>query len=210
MRTMITIRARNVVLPLLFLAVALPGRASGHCDTMDGPVVKAGRQAVQTGNVNFALIWVQKKDEAEVRQAFENALAVGKLGPKAKEVADTSFFERLVRLHRAGEGAPYAGLKPAGQDLGPAIPASDKALQGRSIEPVIKLISDAAQAGLRRQFEQVVAKRDFNADDIEAGRGYVKAYVEYIHYVERLYEVATSRPMATTQNPRRPGVDTAS
>lgn len=188
-----TIPVRSVVLLLLFLAIAPPEQAFGHCDTMDGPVVKAGRQALQTANVNYALIWVQKKDEAEVRQAFRDALVVSKLSPKAKEVADTCFFERLVRLHRAGEGAPYTGLRPAGQGLGRAIPAADKALQGRSIEPVIKLITDTAQAGLRRQFEQVVGKRDFNPNDIDAGREYVKAYVEYIHYVERLYEAASSR-----------------
>jgi hypothetical protein len=38
----------------------------------------------------------------------------------------------------------------------------------------------------------VMAKRKFDKDDVAAGREYVEAYVEYIHYVERMYEAATT------------------
>jgi hypothetical protein len=39
--------------------------AVAHCDTPDGLVVAAARKALDTGNVNLVLIWVQKRDEAE-------------------------------------------------------------------------------------------------------------------------------------------------
>jgi hypothetical protein len=94
----------------------------GHCDGLDGPVVSLARRALDAGNVNLVLPWVREQDEAEVREAFAHALAVRKLGGEAKDLADRHFFETLVRVHRAGEGAPYTGLKPAGRDLGPAIP----------------------------------------------------------------------------------------
>ena len=110
----------------------LPSPAMAHCDGLDGPVVAAARSALDNGNPNPVLIWVQPKDEGEIRAAFAEALDVRKLGPKAKAMADTYFFETLVRLHRAGEGAPYTGLKPAGRDLGPAIPLADKAVASGS------------------------------------------------------------------------------
>jgi Family of unknown function (DUF6448) len=97
-----------VALGLLFLA---QDRALGHCDGMDGPVVKAAQKALEAGNVNLVLIWVQKADEVEVRKAFDQTITVRKLGPEARALADRYFFETLVRLHRAGEGAPYTGLK---------------------------------------------------------------------------------------------------
>ena len=34
--------------------------------------------------------------------------------------------------------------------------------------------------------------RKYDVNDVEAGREYVKAYVEYIHFVERLHEAVTS------------------
>jgi hypothetical protein len=170
--------------------LAWPQAAQAHCDGLDGPVVKAAEKALETGNVNLILIWVQKKDEKEIKEIFQKALAVRKLTPQAKELADLYFFETLVRVHRAGEGAPYTGLKPAGRDLGPAIPATDKALDSGTLEPLLHLLTEAMQTGVREQFKQVMAKKNFDKDDVSAGREYVKGYVEFVHYVERIYEAA--------------------
>jgi hypothetical protein len=166
------------------------GRALAHCDGMDGPVVIAAKEALEAEDINLVLIWVQKKDEPEIMKAFQKTLAVRKLNPEAKELADMYFFETLVRIHRMGEGAPYTGLKPAGRDLGPAIPASDKAIMDGKIEPVIKLLTDKMRDGINEYFKHVMAKKNFKEDDVEAGREYVEAYVTFIHYVERLYEGA--------------------
>jgi len=173
----------------LFAGLAFgPAPVFAHCDGMDGPVVTAARKALEAGNVNLVLIWVQKADEADIKKAFERTLAVRKLNSEAKELADTYFFETLVRVHRAGEGAPYTGLKPAGRDLGPAIPAADKALQDGSVEPLVKLLTEAVQHGVREHFTAANAKKAFDRNDVEAGRKYVQAYVPFLHYVERIYE----------------------
>jgi hypothetical protein len=81
---------------------------------MDGPVVKAAKMALETGNVNFILPWVPKKAEAELRKAFEKTLRARKLGKEAAEVADYWFFETAVRLHREGEGHPTLDLSQRG------------------------------------------------------------------------------------------------
>ena len=174
------------------LVLLSPERVLAHCDGLDGPVVKAARQALDTRNAALVLIWVQAKDEPEVRTAFEQTLAVRALSPQAKELADRFFFETVVRVHRAGEGASYTGLKPAGRDLGPAIPAADKALDEGSVEPVVKLLTEAMQDRLRDHFKETVTAKAFKAGDVAAGREYVKSYVEFIHYVERLYEASTT------------------
>jgi len=108
--------------------LAGPGTALAHCDTLDGPVVAAARKALDTGNVNLVLLWVQKKDETDIRNHFQKTVAVRKAGGQAKELADMYFFETLVRIHRAGEGAGYTGLKPAGK-IEPPIAAADKSLE---------------------------------------------------------------------------------
>lgn len=165
--------------------------AIGHCDTLDGPVITLARKALETGNVNHVLPWVRPEDEPKIRHAFDHAMSVRKLGPYARELADTHFFETLVRVHRASEGEPYTGLKPAGMDLGPAVPAADKALDTGSAEAVVKLLTDAIRAGVHRHFHAVMKRRRFDVDDVTAGREYVEAYVPYVHYVEQLWEAAT-------------------
>jgi hypothetical protein len=177
----------SVLFTMLFLGA---NKSFAHCDGLDGPVVKAAQKALETGNVNLVLIWVQQQDEAEIKKAFEQTLKVRKLSQEAKQLADMYFFETLVRVHRASEGAPYTGLKPAGRDLGPAIPAGDKALETGSAEPLLKLLTDTMHNGLHETFVEAKAKKNFNNNDVEAGREYVKAYVTFIHYVEGLYEAA--------------------
>lgn len=180
---------RTLFAPLIVsIILFLPKQAIAHCDGLDGPVVKAAQRALEIGNVNPVLIWVQKKDENEITKAFQKTLAVRKLSPQAKELADMYFFETLVRVHRAGEGAPYTGLQPAGRDLGPAIPAADRALENGKVEPLVKLLTDGIQSGARDQFKQALAKKKFGKDDVTAGQEYIKSYVEFIHYVERIYE----------------------
>jgi uncharacterized protein DUF6448 len=180
----------TVALALIAVGFVAVRAASAHCDGLDGPVVKAAQNALQTGDVNQVLIWVKPQDEDEIKKAFEETLSVRKLGPQAQTFADRYFFEMLVRVHRAGENAPYTGLKPAGRDLGPAIPAADKALETGSDEALTQLLTDKVREGLHNHFKEVVAKKNFATNDVAAGREFVESYVTYIHYVEGLYEAA--------------------
>ena len=175
---------------LLVIGVFLPKLVFAHCDGLDGPVVKAAQKALDSGNLNPVLIWVKKTDEAEIKNVFQKTLAVRKLNPQAKELADTYFFEMLVRIHRAGEGASYTGLKPAGRDLGPAIPAADKAIESGSAKALTKILTEAVQEGVADRFKEVTAKKKFRSDDVETGRQYIKAYVEFVHYIEKIQEAA--------------------
>jgi hypothetical protein len=177
----------------LITALLVSNSVFAHCDGLDGPVVKVAQEALETGNVNLVLIWVKKDDQAAIDKAFRQALAVRKLSAEAKDMVDLYFFETLVRTHRAGEGAPYTGLKPAGRDLGPVIPATDKALENGSIEPVVKLLSDLVQDGVREHFQQAMYLKKFDKDDVEAGRKYVETYVTFIHYVEGIFQAAQSQ-----------------
>jgi len=186
-------RVLAVAVGLGFFALT-PVRALAHCDGLDGPVVKAAQRALETRNPALVLIWVQEKDEPEIRNVFDQTLAVRVLNPQARELADRFFFETLVRVHRAGEGAPFTGLKPAGRDLGPAIPGADEAVRIGSVQPVHRLLTEAIQERLRQQFGEVMATKTFESDDIAAGRAYIKAYVEFIHFVERLYDTAMKAP----------------
>ena len=177
---------RIALAALVAFAFPFANRAFAHCDGLDGPVVRAARVALETANVNHALIWVRTADEVQIRRAFTETLSQRKLDPGA----DTRFFETLVRLHRGGEGEPFTGLKPAGRDLGPAIPAADKALETGSAETLNRLLTEAVKHGLALRFDKALQARAFNKDDVAAGRKYVEAYVTLLHYVENLYETA--------------------
>jgi len=164
----------------------IPTMAGAHCDTLDGPVIITARAALEKGDITPVLKWVKKENEGEIRELFKKTLVVRGKGPEAKELAAMYFFETLVRIHRAGEGAPYTGLKPAGS-VEPSIAAADKALESGSADNLVKLVTDAAAKGIRERFELAKESKKHAEHGVEAGRKFVEAYVEFTHYVERLH-----------------------
>jgi hypothetical protein len=168
------------------------GTALAHCDTVTGPVVTAAKNALETGNANLVLIWVQPADEAVIRDELNHARAARTAGGTAQQAADQKFFETLVRIHRAGEGAPYTGVKPAGSEVNPAVLAADQALATGTIEPVRTVLTNAVQSGIARQFGAVSELKHYEPTDVAKGRAYVSAYVQYTHFAEGLYDKATA------------------
>jgi len=207
---MTTKRPSTIVLAAAFLVGVgwlMPVRqAYGHCDTMDGPVVKTAQAALNKGDVTPVLKWVKPQAESEVREAFKKTLAVRGLSPEARDLADRYFFETLVRLHRAGEGAPYTGLKPAGE-VEPIVAASDKALEKGSVEGVTQEVSKLVSDGIHRRFTEMMEKRKHADENVPAGREFVSAYVEFVHYVERLHAdaVGSAGHQTETEKPVEPG-----
>jgi hypothetical protein len=184
-------------LAVLLIIVGLSGlvnssQAFAHCDTMDGPVVADARLALEKADITLALKWVKPEGEKEVVEAFQKAIAVRDRAKDVKEIADLYFFETLVRVHRAGEGAPYNGLKPAGYSIEPSIIISDKALETGSIDSLIADLNRLIALAVRERFAHAVDTRTHASYTVEEGRAFVSAYVEFTHYIERLYADANS------------------
>jgi len=164
-----------------------------HCDTLDGPVVKAAKLALEKENVNYLLGWVPKKAEAELKEAFAKTLKARKQGKEAMEIADYWLFETAVRLHREGEGAPYTGLKPAGLDWGPVVPRAEKAIETGSPKEVIHFIAHAAEQELEERFSKAMAKKKYDVNDVDAAREYVQAELGFVLYAHGLYAAITGQ-----------------
>ncbi len=181
---------RHIVLAVLLTLAAAPLFA--HCDSVKGPVVVTAQQALDKGDVTPVLKWVGPEDEKEIRSAFAETLNVRSKGAEAKALADRWFFETLVRVHRAGEGAPFTGLKGAGFQADEGIELADQAIESKSLDAAEKALVAEVTAGLRKRFAEVVEAREHADHNVEAGRHYVHAYVEFIHYAERLHQAATT------------------
>lgn len=166
--------------------LSLPNTLHAHCDTMNGPVIVTAKTALKKGDVTPVLKWVRREDEEEIRRVFQEVLKVRRNGSEAKGLADRYFFETLVRLHRAGEGAPFTGLKLAEPDEG--VEAADKALETGVADGLVKSLTKAAEAGIRERFEKVLDKKQHADESVVAGREYVEAYITYVHFVERLHQ----------------------
>ncbi len=171
---------KYLVLVLLLGGLFLwPATAKAHCDTLNGPVVAAAKEALAKGDLTPVLMWLKPENEAEVRETFQKALTVRSKGPEAQDLADRYFFETLVRIHRAGEGAPYTGLKA--EQVEPPVAAADEALATGKVEDLVKLVTEKVEQGIRHRFAETLERKKLSGESVEAGREFVEAYVPFTH-----------------------------
>lgn len=168
------------------------GTASAHCDSEGGPVVSAAKKALETGNVNYVLPYVYKDGEGEVKAAFQKTVDARKAGPKVQEVVDRWFYETAVRVHREGEGASYTGLKPAGIDYGPALPAAEKALETGSDAELKRLILKTVESEIDKRFAEV-KKLPTSVNNVDIMREHVEAELMFEKYIHQLYTDTTAK-----------------
>ncbi len=180
-------------LALFWGLLLMPLSAQAHCDTVDGPVATTALGALESGNVNAVLPYVPAAAESEVIAAFEEARRVRVKDVEARHLADRYFQETVVRLHRQGEGAPYTGLKPAGQDFGPVIPAAERALESGNADALVELLAGAVEHQVSERLQQSLAASDLprepaSHEEVAAARERVEAELGFVLYAEGAHQ----------------------
>lgn len=165
-------------------------------DSLDGPVVAAARKALDVGDVELILPYVHADGEVEVREAFDRAVKVRSLGLAAREVADRWYFETAVRVHRADEGAPFTGLKPAGLDVGPVIPAAERALETETAGELVDVLCETIRVQVEHRHKHAMSLKAHASEGVAAARAYVEAMLGLQVWAESVYKQALGDPHA--------------
>ncbi len=171
------------LLSIALLSGLFVSPAMAHCDSLDGPVVADAQRAFAGKDVAPVLKWVRAEDEPEVRKVFALALAVRGASEGAGTIADNYFFETLVRIHRAGEGEGFTGLKPVGS-VEPVIAAADRALADGNVDGLADRIAASVREGIVHRFKEAHGLSSAADQSVEQGRRYVAAYVQLTHFVQ--------------------------
>lgn len=179
---------------LFFIAgLTLPQAAEAHCDTINGPVATAAREALATEDVDKILIWVTEEEEAELEATYRQALEVYNQGDNSKELAEQYFMENTVRLHRLAEGMPYTGLKSA-QPHSEAIEAAEKALETEELNSATDLLIADLKEKASHLFDEALEAKKHKDESVATGRKWVNAYVKYVIYLEGLHHTIQAGP----------------
>jgi hypothetical protein len=97
----------------------------------------------------------------------------------------------VIRLHRAGEGAPYTGLKPAGGDYGPVIPAAEHAVHTGDLAKLKAVLVEEIEHALRERLAHVrelqkAPLEPKTAAEVPHARERVSAELGFITFAEAL------------------------
>ena len=165
-----------------------------HCDSMDGPVVLAAQAALAARKPVLVLPYVKAEGEPEVLRAYELAIAAHDGNRAANELGDLYFFETVVRVHRAGEGAPYTGLKPAGLGFGPVVPVAERAIESGSPDELVALLTEKVRHEVTERFERAMALKSHADEGVGPARAYVEAMLGLEVWSHKLYHCAAAGP----------------
>jgi len=132
-------------------------------------------KALDAQDVEIALAFVDEASEAEVRTIFEEVSEIRTLRATVREIADRLFTETVVRLHRASEGAPFTGLKPAGLDHGPVIPVAERAIRTGSPDELIGELTHEVEVEVKARLDRVLALRARAHEGLRPAREYTSA-----------------------------------
>ena len=109
---------RRKVLGVLLGSLAVAGlmvltssKAAAHCDTLDGPVVKEAKTALDKGDVTPLLKCVKKDNEEELKAAFKKTEMVRNVLDKLAGV-----LIQIIKIYREA-GADYITVREMGADL---------------------------------------------------------------------------------------------
>jgi hypothetical protein len=170
--------------------------AQAHCDSLDGPVAKAVQKSLDDGNVNPVLAYAPAAAETEIRAAFEKSRKVRGLSADAQSLVDQAFMETVIRLHRAGEGAAYTGLKPAGGDYGPVIPAAEHAVETGDLAKLKAVLVEEIEHALHerlahvRELQTKASREPKAAIEVAHARERISAELGFVTFAEVLRQAA--------------------
>lgn len=177
---------KNKLTALIIFSVSLFSSVLtyAHCDTMEGPLITDAKKAISQNNVNIVLKWVPAASEAEIKDAFSQTMKVRVLNNDARDLADKYFFDTLVRIHRNGEGVAFTGVKPVGSPIDKKVKAADKSIEAGNLAPLKGLVPKDDMPELTERFEKVMSLKNFDDNNVEAGREYIEAYVQFFKFAE--------------------------
>jgi hypothetical protein len=181
-----------LVAGILVTALTAARPAQAHCDSEQGPVATAARDALEKADVRLVLPYVKPEAEKELTAAFKQSLEVRKAGGEARKLADRYFVETAIRLHRAGEGAPYTGVTD--ESTPRAILVADKAMATGSLEETYTLLDQAVKKGIDEKYQAVVKARAEaeKLGTVEAHRERVEAELIFEKYVYEIFTLVSS------------------
>ncbi len=91
-----------------------PTPAAAYWDTLEGPIGRDARQALDTGDAVSILKWVRLEDEQKARATLQTVVSLRAKYPEHAKDLDRSFFGTLLTIRRDGERPQRANSNATG------------------------------------------------------------------------------------------------
>jgi len=154
----------------------------------DGPVTKAARESLETGNASRILIWIPEESENTLKNLLERTCCVRSARQDGCNRTAEWYFETVNRLHVASHGLNNLSISTKTPEEKAIILLVQRACESGNFEEIAIRIPDTPDGELRQRFEDLMKKRDsYCEENCVAGRKYVSAFGDFITFVNNLH-----------------------
>ncbi|MFE1246801.1 DUF6448 family protein [Streptomyces sp. NPDC058735] len=88
----------------------------------------------------------------------------------------------------------HCGLKPAGPDVGPVIPAAGRAFDAGSAQELVDVLYGVVREQAGQRYSRAMGLREHAGEGTAAARAYVEASLGLQVWAHRLYRQALAAP----------------
>jgi phosphotransacetylase len=163
-------------------------------DPQNGPVMRAAKTALETGDANYIVIWVPEESENTLKNLLEKTCCTQSIKNNMQNRAIDWYFDTVNRLCFANRKMMSTVLKPEGSGENLIVSKAVKAIETGSVEEITDSISVAHEDKVKQRFRQVMNMKNFPVNNPADGRAYVAAFFEFIGYVQSLsFEIPGKR-----------------
>lgn len=157
-----------------------------HHNQLNAQVIKAAKMALDSGNVNYILIWVPEESENKLKNLLEKTCCESSTRDNIQNRAVDWYFKTVNRLHYASGWTSCPGMKSESIDENPIVLKVERAIETGNINEIFGVIPDTPTGDVRRRFCDVMNKKNYNVNNIAAGRDYVSSFIDLIVYLHNL------------------------
>jgi len=163
-------------------------------DLLNGPVIRAAKTALETGDANYIVIWVPEESENTLKNLLEKTCCTQRIKNNMQNRAIDWYFDTVNRLCFVDRKMMFTGLKSDGCNENLIISKAVKAIETGSVEIITDNIPVAYEDEVKQRFRQVINKKNYPVNNPTAGRAYVSAFFEFMGYVQSLtFEISCKR-----------------
>jgi hypothetical protein len=152
----------------------------------NGPVIRAAKMAMETGNASYILIWLPKEAENTLKNLLERTYCENRTRKNTQNHSIDWYFKSVNRLHSRYGWPDYPGMKFKETDEETIALMVERAFESGNFEEINSIIPLNHSGDARERFHKVMMKRNYSVDDIAAGRVYVSAFIAFIVYLHNL------------------------
>jgi hypothetical protein len=152
----------------------------------NGPVMRAAKMALETGNADHILIWVPEESENTLKNLLEKTCCERTTQRKARNHSIEWYLQTINRLHSEYYRPHDLNISTKTPEERKTILLVERACETGNFDEIATVMQITSDEEIRQRFNDVLNKSNYDMDNIAAGRAYVSAFTDFIACINSL------------------------